>query len=346
MTKTQTIFLDRTPYNIQSGSLIDPCTEILNVIIDDGTPQTECQLIGSKMEYKPLVWLKFENENIYKLEELNFIFLGLKASDKLKKNITNLFPALMINFYELLHYGNYWFFELAKKYGLITHTARHNNCYFSIGKPRLQRFYLAWFCQRVGMNNFGLPKLGQELIKSYLYQLTQISCKKIDINKFYDREKRFFGNINQSEFEAKQMSLLADTRINIVSHQFYFDYITHHYDEKTALPIASKTLPFFFDNKGTNRNLKDMGFEPYVGFDYSAEHMDNFVERWETVLQNNKKFFLEEKESKEIYDMNKNIIDNNYRVLMETNWREKALAEFLQLPGHIRDAVENNTNLI
>lgn len=346
MIKSQTIFLDQTPYNVQSGSLISANTEILNVIIDDGTLQTDCQLIGDNMEYKPLVWLHYENKNICKMKELNFIFLQSKASGKLKKNITNIFPNLTINFYELLHLGNYQFFELAKKIDLPTHTARQNCCYFSIGTMRLPRFYLAWYCQRVGMNNSGYPESGGNLFKDYMYQLEKISVAELTFQEYKDKEKRFFGNVDQGDFEKKQINLLSDSRINIVSHYPFYDYVTHFYDEKLSLPIRAKTLPFFFDNKGANDNIRDLGFEPYVGFDYSAEHMDNFVMRWETVLQNNKKFFLEEKESKEIYDMNKNIIDNNYRVLMETNWREKALAECLQLPGHIRDAVENNTNLI
>lgn len=348
MIRSQTIFLDNTPYDIQSGSIIESGTEVLNIIIADATPQTDCQIIGDRFEYKPCVWLEYEQECISGLQELNIIFLESRASAKLKKQIRNLFPNLNTNFFELLHYGNAKLFDMVKKYKVVEKSVRQNNCYFSTGTMRLPRFYLVWYCQHVGIDNFGCQEIGNNVgnnvLDDFLYQLEKLSkSKKNFFPKFKNFGQRFFGDMTQSEFQHKQMSLLENSRINVVSHYPFYDYITHFYDEKLTFPIRSKTLPFFFDNRGADQDIEDFGFKPYLGFDYSAQDIENFVERWHTLLENNKSFFLDEHSSKEIYNLNLDIIDNNYKVLMETNWIEKAISEFMQLPLHIKDAIENNT---
>lgn len=343
MIKSQTIYLDKTPYNTQSGSLLNSGIEILNLIVNDGTPQTDCQFVGDKFEYKPLVWLEYERETISRLKELNFILL--KGSEKIQTSLKKMFPFLTINFYQNPLLSMFQFFEDAKKNMIDLHETRNKNCYFSIGTMKLQRFYLAWYCQRAGIDNFGCPEVESAMLDNFVYQIERMLGTKFDLSKFNNSSRRLFGNVSESEFSAKQMSRLADSRINIVSQMDYCDYVTHHYDEKTSLPIVTKTLPFFFDAKGANANIKYMGFTPYVGFDYSAEQIDNFVERWETLLNANKKFFLDDTLSKDIYDMNKNIIDNNYRVLMETNWKEKALEEFSKLPENIRSVIKEKVNI-
>jgi hypothetical protein len=346
MIRTQTIFLDQTPYDIQSGSLILPGTEILNIIIEDGTQQTDCQFIGDRFEYKPLVWLEHERQTISKLKELNFTFLSSKASDNLKNIIAEKFPHVLINFYHSLLFGKFYYYEQSKKYVTNFETPRQENFYLSIGTMRLQRFYLTWYLQRVGIDNFGRPGTAPNILQDFKYQIEKMSRSELDLSKYDSSERRFFGEVHQLEFESKQMAVLTSSRINIISHYPFYDYITHFYDEKLTLPVRAKTLPFFFDNKGANENIKDLGFEPYVGFDYSAERIGNLVERWETLLGNNKKFFLNEKESKMIYDANRDIIENNYTVFMQTDWRKRALAELSKLPDHIKDLVIKNTNYL
>lgn len=336
MTKTQTIFLDRTPYNIQSGSLIDGKTEVLNLLIEDGTPQTDCQLIGLCLEYKPLVWMNFEKQRISNLKELNVVFLSGKLAPKGKKQIAKLFPQINVNYFEIPLLGAHYYFEKLKKQRSVEHHNRKQNCYFSIGTPRLPRFYLTVLCQRYGIDNFAFPGMSENLLRDFTHQLNQLSGHENVIGSFQNVPKRLFGEIPQCEFEIKQMSLLADARINIVSHYPFFDYMTHFYNEQLAWPMLTKTLPFFFDNKNANANIADIGFKPYIGFDYRADAIDNFVERWNVLFEDNKKFFLESIASQEIYRMNKEIIDHNYRVLLETDWKAKVHKELLEIPENLR----------
>ncbi len=345
MIKQKSIFLDNFPFFRQRGESIDHDVEILNVICDEASTQTECQYIGNEFVYKPLLWL--ESQEFKKVKEINMIYLESKPTSLLKKKITESFPNIKINFFNLLHVANYFFFELGQQLAIKKNSiTRKNNCYFSIATIRLPRFYLLQYCQKHGISNFGAPYIEQNTLQNFKRQIENLSNGKEIIMNYVNKEKRPFGFIPQPEFEIKQMPLLADSRITIVSHYPWYDYISHFYDEKISLPIAAKTLPFFFDNKDANLNLQDIGFKPYIGFNYSGDKEQNFVTRWKKILDDNRKFLINDKDNTEIYNLNKNIIDYNYNVLIKTNWKSKALRELDSLPSNIKDIILENTDLI
>lgn len=344
MVKEQTIFLDCTPYNIQKESLIHKNTEILNLLIDDGTPQTECHLIGNRFEYKPAIWLEFQKERVVKLKKVNIIFLQSEFTDLLKSSIRNIFTSLdNIEFFNIYRTGNYKFFELAQRLApIFLAENRENNCYFSIATMRLPRFFLTHWCQKNNVINFGYPKLSQDRLSRFTYELN--TYQPVDTTDYQNVGRKFFGYIPQAEFEKKQIGLICNSRIAIVSHFFFHDYLTSFYDEKISLPIACKALPFFIDNISSNKNISKIGFKPYIGFDYSSDNVINVVSRWQTLLDSNKKFFINDRDSKHIYELNRNIIDHNYNVLMKTNWKAEAKKELLSLPEKIRNIILENTN--
>ena len=51
---------------------------------------------------------------------------------------------------------------------------------------------------------------------------------------------------------------------------------------------------------------------------------------------------VNDKDNTEIYNLNKNIIDYNYNVLIKTNWKSKALRELDSLPSNIKDIIFSN----
>ena len=137
------------------------------------------------------------------------------------------------------------------------------------------------------------------------------------------------------------MDLLLTAKISIVTEQPLFDHVERFYSEKLTHSMACKTLPFIISNKNDNENIKDLGFKPYVGFDYSAESIADFVERWQTLLDSNGHFLLDDKHASVILEKNKDIIEYNYSVLLDTDWRHKALEEISNLPTLVRDFLEN-----
>ena len=340
MIKEQTIFLDITPYNINNGSLINENVEILNLLINDKNAQTDCQLIGNVFEYKPLIWLEFEKEKIVKLKKLNIIYCNSSPTSILKNAIKNIFKSLEIEFFNLFLSGTFIFFRLAQKLAPkcenIETSNREENCYVSIATMRLPRFFLVYWCQQNNINNIGYPLLNKSEIEKFVYELTRYKNIDIDLDKYQNTEKRFFGNISQEEFYKKQIDLLLKTKINIVSHYPLYDYVTSVYDEKLSFPIACKTIPFFIDNISSNECLRNIGFEPYIGFDYSSDDIKDQAKRWQTLLDSNKKFFVDDKESTYLYELNQKIINKNYRILLETDWKKEAEKELLLLPENIK----------
>ena len=70
----------------------------------------------------------------------------------------------------------------------------------------------------------------------------------------------------------------------------------------------------------------------------------NHVERWLTLLNDNSKFLLEETHSNKIYEMNKDIIEHNYKCLLTTNWRDKANTEFETIPNSMRKIISKRVS--
>ena len=345
MIKEKTLLVDNFPFFKQKGQSIEKSVQSLNLIFVEPSGQTECQYINNQFIYKPLLWLK--SIDLQNVKEINMIYVESKPTDLLKQKIYESFPNIKINFFHLFHFANYFFFELGQKLSLKNFTkTRTNNCFYSVATIRLPRYYLLQYMQTHNIDYFGCPFIEENMLKNFNEQIKNLSNSTEVIKNFKNEEKRPYGYIGQPEFEVKQMPLLADSYISIVTHYPWYDYVSYFYDEKISLPIAAKSLPFFFDNKDANKNLVDIGFEPYKGFDYSADSIDNFITRWKTNLDNNKKFLINNNDAKSIYDLNKDIIDKNYKILNETNWKAKALTEINSLPAKIKQSIFENTDFM
>ena len=101
MINEQVIFLDEIDLNPLNGSLIDPGITVLNLIIRDGTPSTDCCIIGKKFEWKPLIWMLYEMEKINRLDKLRIIVCEGLLGDDTKKNIQSNF-GVEVEFFDLL----------------------------------------------------------------------------------------------------------------------------------------------------------------------------------------------------------------------------------------------------
>lgn len=340
MTKEQIIFMDTMNVNPMNGSLIKADTGTLDVIIDDATWSTNCCLIGDRMEWKPLVWMMHEKNRIRKLERLRVVLCEAKLADHVKQEIRTMFDGLEVEFYELLLPGIYhvyqWGQDMTKQYKDVE---RVNTMYYSVGTMRLNRFFLVHWLQQNKASNFGHPVLNKKEMEVLKHPLSRLCTK--DFSNYENVSRRFFGECHVDTYWEKQVDLMLRAKISIVTEQPLFDHVERFYSEKLTHSMACKTLPFMISNKNDNDNLKDLGFRPYVGFDYSAESIADFVERWQTLLDSNRHFLLEDKHASAILEKNKDIIEHNYSVLSDTDWRQKALEEISNLPTLVRDFLEN-----
>ena len=338
MIDEQVIFLDQVDLNPLNGSLIDPGTNVLNLIIDDGTPSTDCCIIGKKFEWKPLIWMLHEMERINQLDKLRIILCqGLLGDDK-KRNIQSNF-GVEVEFFDLLIVGAYQFFleaqGIAKNY---QPSVKDNKVYYSVGTMRLTRYFLAHWLQEHNID-FGRPRLANRDIESLSHQLNRITEK--DFSNYENISRRFFGECTQDTYWEKHVDLLLKAKICLVAEYPFFDWTEAFYDEKFTHVLAAKSIPFFFGNKNDNANIELLGFRSYVGIDYSADKIQDFANRWQMLLDSNKNCLLDVAHMDTLHAKNKSVIDYNFDVLIHTDWKEMALQKLDQLPSAPMDFIKD-----
>ena len=332
----QILFLDHHDVSLLTDSIIDDNTDILNVIVDDGTPTTDCALIGKKFEWKPIIWMTHQKERLSRLVKFRLIMCSCELSAATKQTINDTLPGVDIEFIELALAGSYSFYvygaEAAHAY---KDTVREVPLYYSIGTMRLPRLLIAHWSQKHGIENIGYPLMSKSDLSSYTQMISRISDYKID--DYHNVSNRFFGNVNTRAFHQKQIARLRRCRIAMVSEQPWFDYVQGFLNEKFTQPIANKCLLFFISDTNDNQYITKLGFKSYIGFDYSALKEKNFIVRWTKLLDDNESFFLDEDKNKEIYDLNRHVIEHNFEVLKNTDWTQKAKDEIEMLPAQVKE---------
>ena len=338
MINEQVIFLDEIDLNPLNGSLIDPGITVLNLIIRDGTPSTDCCIIGKKFEWKPLIWMLYEMEKINRLDKLRIIVCEGLLGDDTKKNIQSNF-GVAVEFFDLLIAGSYQFFleaqGIAKSY---QPRIKDSNVYYSAGTMRLTRYFLAHWLQEHDID-FGRPQLTKRDMESLSHQLHRISEK--DLSNYKNVERRFFGDCDYETYKKKHVEILQRSKICMVAEYPFFDWREAFYDEKFTRVLAAKSIPFFFGNKNDNANITLLGFRSYSGIDYSSDNIQDFVKRWQMLLDSNKNYLLDVAHNDTLHEQNKAVIDYNFDVLIRTDWKDKALQKVNELPSVPMDFIKD-----
>jgi len=327
----QNIFLDSADISPLRNSLIHDNTETLNIFIDDGLPSTGCALIGKKFEWKPLLWIMHEAERIDKIQKTRIVICEGMLTKSTKTLIEGILPTTDLEFIDVSLSGNYRFYVNSAKTAVSY--KEHNRktlLYYSAGTMRLPRLLIAHWSQKNNIDNVAYPVMNNIELTAFKHQLSRLSDYSIE--GYNNVEKRVYGNISQKEFDQRQTEKLGQCRINIVSEQPWFDNIEGFLCEKFSDAVANKCLPFFVSNRNDNQYIKKLGFEPYIGFDYSPLGHENLIERWTGLLDKNKSALTDPTFNSEIYYLNRPIIDHNFEVLKNTDWTQKAKDEISPLP--------------
>lgn len=339
----QHIFFDTVKLDCLGPSLVDETTNFLDIYIDDGTYSTTCELIGKNFEWKPLLWMYHERQRLNQLDKMRVITCQGVLTNKIKNEITKALN-IPVEFIGLLlggHSKNIIWDEAKiiaeNKYEI----SRTKNTYYSVGTMRLPRFVItAWLQQH--KQRVGRPSLHPNHLKMFRHQISRTT--DYDTINYDNSELRLYGNVTQNEFRQKQIVDLLSHRIGIASSVPWYDVIESFIDEKFTDLVACKCVPFFVGNGDENKHIAKLGFESYIGFDYSGLSKSNHVERWLTLLNDNKDFLLKEEHSNKIYEMNKDIIEYNYKVLINTNWYDKANTEFKTISSSMRQTISKLTS--
>ena len=342
MIKQQTIIFDnRLDFNVSGGGIIEKDTETLTLIFEDNYNSHSLCLIGNRLEWKPWIWMEFEQEKLKKLNEINIVCLG--------GDLTEFFHHCQTKFINVkIHYYRYNLYSLkiineslSNKSSLSAQHERKNNIYSSTGTVRLNRYILIKEGQDKGYN-FYYPAISHHISKDYEYQISQCLGTAMQQPVALKQKRIFDEELTQFEFNKKQISILTDSYINFVATFPNTDWLKGAVDEKYFDTILCKTIPFMLCEKNSNSTGAELlGFLPYVGFDLKSDSIDNPVLRWKSLLEDNEHIFKDKQRLKELYDKNQQVIKHNFDRLVNTDWEAEKLAQYNRLPVFIKDRIDN-----
>jgi len=337
----QNIFLDNADISPLNPSLINANTQTVNIFIDDGLPSTGCALVGKKLEWKPLLWIMHEAQRLDEMQKVRVVICEGRLTDKTKKSIKDILSSTSLEFIDVLLSGSFRFYvNSATMASTYVETGRDTPLYYSAGTMRLPRLLIAHWSQKHNIDSIAYPSMNNIEMTAFKHQISRLS--DYNIEGYSNVSKRVYGKVSEKEFNERQVEKLRGCRVNIVSEQPWFDNIEGFLCEKFSDAVANKCLPFFVSNRNDNEYIKELGFEPYVGFDYSPLDNENFIQRWTGLLEKNKSALTDPKINQEIYYLNRPIIDNNFDVLKNTDWTQKAKDEITSLPDSVKDFLEEN----
>ena len=85
-------FITEKDYSIKED------TEILYLYFYDTTSATEYQLVGNKLEWRPIIWIEYEKERLSTLKKL-ILVSGNGKLDNFKVYLQRKFPAVVVESY-------------------------------------------------------------------------------------------------------------------------------------------------------------------------------------------------------------------------------------------------------
>jgi hypothetical protein len=341
MIKKQNIFFDNLlDFNVTAGGIIENDTEILNLFFYDHCESNSLCLIGDCLEWKPKIWIEFEQEKIEKLKEINIVSL-LGDLTALQSYCINLFPDIKINYYaynlglQITPIRD----TLSRRTVLPIHKNRRDRVlHTSIGTIRLNRYILLKFLLKYNFDVFH-PSIPYNISKDFEYQISQCLVTSRDVPTEIKERRVFENNVTANEFNIKQIEILSESYINVVTTFPNTDMLKYCHDEKYFDTILTKTVPIMLCEKNSNTNMSEslLGFLPYAGFNLKSDSDDNPVLRWTSLLEDNKHIFQDKERVKELYDTNQRVIEHNYNRLVYTDWESERLVQFNRLPIFIKE---------
>ena len=327
-------FITEKDYSIKED------TEILYLYFYDTTSATEYQLVGNKLEWRPIIWIEYEKERLSTLKKL-ILVSGNGKLDNFKVYLQRKFPAVVVESY-VFDQSRLMNIILSKQ-TINKNVIRNKSVFCSLGNMRLNRYILVRWCQD---NNIEIAydEISNDDKTYYDYQMSKV-WREPFITEFKNKSFKYFGTIPSSMFAKKLPDLLQQAFFYFAPTMPSDDMWTHRHDTKFFDAVRCSSIPFFICEKDANKNgMEHLGFKPYSGFNLSNESLVNPVERWVKILEDNKEIFTDLKISEEVYNQNKDVIKFNLDLLMNTNWPNFFQQQFDALPNSVQNEFEKTFN--
>jgi len=323
--------------------VINENTEVLYLYFYDTTAATEYQLVGNTLEWRPTIWIEYEKERLATLKKLVLVSCNGKL-DNFRVYLQRKFPAVIVETYV---FDQSRLMNIILSNQDINPSVKRNRAVFcSLGNMRLNRYILARWCQD---NNIEIAydEISNNDKSYYDYQISSL-WKEPFKTEFKNTSFKYFGNtISATAFAKKLPDLLQQAYFYFAPTMPSDDMWTHRHDTKFFDAVRCSSIPFFICEKDANKNgMEHLGFKTYSGFNLSNESLDNPVERWVKILEDNKEIFTDLKISEEVYNQNKDVIKFNLDHLLNTNWVNFFQQQFDALPNSIQNVLEENFNTL
>jgi len=346
MINVQHILFDNSPgfFNIQQEGIIKKETEKLYIYFRDNCNSNSLSLIGDRLEWKPEIWFEFEKENFERVKEINIICLRGDLSG-FTKHLQSLFPYIEFRYHPFTMHMHSFILKhtIVNKDRLLTKTFRQNSVYSSIGHMRLNRYILTKHSYNNGYGeNIFHPEITQQDAVDFEYAIKQCNGKSNGIPMAIKAKRLFDKPMEQAEFNQEQVRHLSDSYAGIVAPFPNSNWVLDGHCEKYFNLIMCKTIPLMLCVKNSNnRGCKTLGFLPYVGLNFDKDSVDDYVQRWQGLLEDNYKTFSNEEKISEIYEKNYEIIEENFSRLVKTDWDKEKNNQYSKLPNLIKDFLKD-----
>ena len=341
MIKEKTIVFDNNlKFNLQDQSLIDPNTEILNLMFFDHCNSNAVCCIGNNLEWIPSIWLTLETEKISRCKEINIVSL-LGDLSLFAEHCKKLFPNSKVNYY---HCNLFWQIRPIKESLSRVSLSKKSIdkkliCNTSIGIMRLNRYMLVKYALANNLQIF-YPAITKQESAAFEYQIEKCTEQKkqeleIPVNRAHSE------NMNEVKFNDQHFEAIQQSFLNFVPTFPNTDFLRNAHDEKYFDTILAKTIPFVLAEKNSNKDgFSSLGFVPYEGFDWNADSETNAILRWQKLLHNNSKYFNDIDYLKLITEKNKKNIEFNYERFTTTDWQQERKIQYDALPTLIQEKVD------
>lgn len=125
-----------------------------------------------------------------------------------------------------------------------------------------------------------------------------------------------------SVYNKSCYSIVAETAYEPGSPVFF--------TEKIVKPLLARRLFIVFSTKGYLKRLREIGFKTFdTVIDETYDTIENNTDRWQAAFE--QIAYLCSQDQQNILEKIKPIVDHNYQILVETNWRQEAETKLFNL---------------
>jgi hypothetical protein len=266
-----------------------------------------------------------------------------------KDNVIGVFPGLSNNLLlnKKIIFKPTWF-EITKSLYIkrpdlldVLNPCQPKPKYFDIllgtGRPNRDFIYSNVLESNLNDKNIINYHLGTNGSTNFILEPGTVHCESTDPEKMYSNDQVVYFNETTHLGCIIHREIYNQTAYSVVAETHPSNYY-HTFSEKLAKPIMGKRLFIVFAGCGYLNALRNAGFRTFNEIiDESYDLEPNEEKRWAMAFDQIK--FLCSVDQIDILNNIKDIVDHNFKLLMETDWTKLAIDQMLTNVKNLTDAV-------